>query len=1253
MNDEITVTLKRRVKYLRRFLLLIILMSLGSVMVYAARGTETAKSLLNSTKTLNTSMLCGVQMQDSVVGYVKSNTNNQIFYLLTVKNTGVARDSFSFSYTATSTPLYTYLETVSGTSITKTPGIEPGASYSFIIRFVVPNGSPAETTNYTNLVATSSICGSSTTDTTHLLTHLYSGKATTGDSCDVQVSKTANVGTVTAGNTITYTITIMNNLPAVASDVFVNDTLASSVSYVSSVATVLPSNLNYSLTYNSTSRAVQFRALSSLGQNQPITFTITVKALCTAVPSVFNKALVTSSTYDNNSANDASSVTTNVTTAYTAPTAPAVTTCYNSTALLTASGAASGIGYKWYSVSSGGSYLNTGSSYTTPVLSNSTSYYVSYYNVDTAACEGPRTAVAVTVKTAPTVGTPAGTTVCPNNPATFTETATGTSLTYQWQVSTNSGSTWSSLTNSSPYSGVTTSTLGISNASYSMNGYQYRCNVASGGCTNTISSGAATLTVRKSYTWLGVNTNWDDSQNWCSGVPDSSSDVTIPSGLTYYPVITGTASTHDIYTGSGSTVTLDSGTIRIFGTITNNGLYDARTGTLNMKGSSAQTIAGSMFNSKTILNLIDGNTSTAGLSVSSTSADTLKISGTLSFGTTSSKLNTGDNIDLLSTASATANVGVVNTNNTITGNVIVDRYINTGTSGTEHVKSWQFLSTPTSGQTIRQSWMENGNNTSGYGTRITSPSGSGFDAYSLGVSLKTYDPVNNNWQGVSSANNPLYNLNGYMLFIRGDRTVSSAFAPATPTILRSKGVLLTGTVGPIAVSPDDYQSVGNPYASIIDFTKLTKDASVDDKFYTWDPYLYGTYGYGGYQTLSSVNDWKPVPGGTVPYPDGIVNSNIQSGQAFFVYSTGSASFVNESGSLSITEACKVSGNSVVNFTRKTNLTSGDKSFLRASLFTGADKTALIADGNAVAFSSLYSNKIDRNDALKILNGGENFGLSRDGKLLAVEARQMPTVTDTIFYYISNVRQQLYQLRFAMENMQDLHLQPVLVDSYTNVYTPLSLTDSTFVTVSFTSDPTSRNTNRFKVIFKPISLLPLTFTSFHAVLTPAGVVTSWKSSDENDISGYEVQYSNDEFHFQTIAEVPLNPLNNGSYILDAGQPPCENNYYRLCTKDVNGVITYSPVMKIYNPITGVSIASMSVAPNPVLNREIQLHFFNEPGGNYLLRLINTWGQTVFKAHINFKGGTGVESLPDKVVPKGIYQLEITKPNKSKQVIKLIY
>ena len=167
--------------------------------------------------------------------------------------------------------------------------------------------------------------------------------------------------------------------------------------------------------------------------------------------------------------------------------------------------------------------------------------------------------------------------------------------------------------------------------------------------------------------------------------------------------------------------------------------------------------------------------------------------------------------------------------------------------------------------------MENGNNAPGYGIWLTGPGGTaaGFDASSYSASIKSYNSSNNSWVGVSNASNLIHNTNGYMVFVRGDRTVNgTTVTTPKPTILRSKGDLITGSQSAISVSPDHYQSIGNPYASPIDFTQLSRVDGVDDMFYAWDPYLYGTYDYGGYQTLSASNGWVPVPGGTSAYPQG-------------------------------------------------------------------------------------------------------------------------------------------------------------------------------------------------------------------------------------------------------------------------------------------------------------------------------------------------------------------------------------------------
>src|SRR6185312_11559975 len=408
------------------------------------------------------------------------------------------------------------------------------------------------------------------------------------------------------------------------------------------------------------------------------------------------------------------------------------------------------------------------------------------------------------------------------------------------------------------------------------------------------------------------------------------------------------------------------GTIKVAGAISNSGSLDVTQGTLEMNGSAAQTIAGSMFVGKAIKNLTVSNTSVSGLSISSTANDTLKISGVLSFGNANSKLFTGNNITLASNNAGTASVGILGTGNSINGNVTVERFINTGTASGQHAKSWQFLATPATGQSVKQTWMENGIATSKYGTQITGAGGvaEGFDAYTATPSIKYYNSQTDSWIGISNTNNAIYGQTGYMVFVRGDRTVTAYNQAANSTTLRTTGTLLTGNILPITVSPGKFQSVGNPYAAPVDFTLITKDAGIDNQFYVWDPYLSGANGLGGYQTLSAANNWQPVPGGTTSYPSGVPCTIIQSGQAFFVHAAETVSaaqvmtaFAAESTAISFTEDCKASSKSK-NFARVAGGVAGNNSqFLKVSLFTGAGNTGIIADGNSVAFNDNYSNNI--------------------------------------------------------------------------------------------------------------------------------------------------------------------------------------------------------------------------------------------------------------------------------------------------------
>jgi gliding motility-associated-like protein len=116
----------------------------------------------------------------------------------------------------------------------------------------------------------------------------------------------------------------------------------------------------------------------------------------------------------------------------TAPTAGGTTICSGNVATLTAVGP--GGSYTWYDAATGGNLLVTGASYTTPILTATTAYYV---QTTVGACTGPRTAVTVTVNPTPAAPTTSGAVICSGSSATLTASGSGSS--YEWYDAATGG----------------------------------------------------------------------------------------------------------------------------------------------------------------------------------------------------------------------------------------------------------------------------------------------------------------------------------------------------------------------------------------------------------------------------------------------------------------------------------------------------------------------------------------------------------------------------------------------------------------------------------------------------------------------------------------------------------------------------------------------------------------------------------------------------------------------------------------------
>lgn len=163
---------------------------------------------------------------------------------------------------------------------------------------------------------------------------------------------------------------------------------------------------------------------------------------------------------------------------------------------VTATGVPAPTSYQWKLSTDGGSTFNsitgaTSTSYTVSSVTgaeNGNEYECVVSNG--ISPDATSSAATLTVNYAPSISTdPLSQTADAGTSVTFTAAATGNPTpNYQWQVSTNGGSSFSNI------SGATTDSYTINPVTSVQNGYQYRC-VASNGVSPNATTTAATLTV--------------------------------------------------------------------------------------------------------------------------------------------------------------------------------------------------------------------------------------------------------------------------------------------------------------------------------------------------------------------------------------------------------------------------------------------------------------------------------------------------------------------------------------------------------------------------------------------------------------------------------------------------------------------------------------------------------------------------------------------------------------------------------------
>ena len=201
-------------------------------------------------------------------------------------------------------------------------------------------------------------------------------------------------------------------------------------------------------------------------------------------------------------------------------------------------------------------------------------------------------------------------------------------------------------------------------------------------------------------------------------------------------------------------------------------------------------------------------------------------------------------------------------------------------------------------------------------------------------------------------------------------------------------------------------------------------------------------------------------------------------------------------------------------------------------------------------------------------------------------------------------------------------------------------DNTAGTVTSSDAPTT---------FSPFALgsssavenpLPIVFANVKAYEKNNGVQIEWSNLTEKDVAGYTVERSVNGIDFNAIdQQSPTSNQNDkADYNAFDANPSTGVNFYRIKAEETAGKIVYSKVLSVS---LGKAHTGLRLYPNPVNGNQVTVSLSNIKAGQYILRVINTAGQDVYRLTIYNQGSTMTQALelPSAIKP-GVYKMLIT-------------
>ncbi|TWJ00096.1 putative secreted protein (Por secretion system target) [Mucilaginibacter frigoritolerans] len=678
--------------------------------------------------------------------------------------------------------------------------------------------------------------------------------------------------------------------------------------------------------------------------------------------------------------------------------------------------------------------------------------------------------------------------------------------------------------------------------------------------------------------------------------------------------------TGSVTNNSSGTLSLGSANLSIATNYTNNlgGVYTQSTGTTIFNGSSAQSLTdnsttGTTFN---LVNFTSGGTKT----MSGTGSFAVSSTGILTMAA-STVLQTGNILTLNSASTSTATVAAIPSSASITGTVNAQRYISGGSNA---YRGYRFLSSPVYTATTGSGSSANYYYSLGYlptYVPLTSTSGTlgGFTKagnpsvylYRDNVVFTNSSFNTGNFRSINAINyTPSYfigvdfdggfNLHvgtGIMLFYRGDNSNLST-KWITTTSAESNVFVSTGTLNQQAVNvvnwytqtttlqhdvvsgnPSNYTGfnlVGNPYASSIDWNTYSTTNNAAG--------IYAPNVGNSIYIYNEVSKVYAVYNGTTGTNGG--SRTIPSGQGFFVKTTAAGA------TMTFNEAAKVNtqvagptqptGPTLLLSKRMTNDDLNTNSLQDIRLEMAAD--SINKEETVICFKSDAQNGFVVNEDSQYLTGSGKVGLcsmSADSVPLAINNIPLPKPNQTIVRLeIGATTDGVYTLnRTEINNIPKLY-RVWLMDAYMKDSLDIR-NNATYTFNLYKADGNSYGANRFSVVIRQDPAMMVHLLSFTATKAKDGALVAWTTENEDSYTNFTVERSTDGGStFNALGSLLSNGTGNYSFLDKT--PLLTSDKYRVQVTDLNGGITYSPVMTLNYDVSNNAQASNNIMiyPNPV-------------------------------------------------------------------------